>query len=83
MDDTKTCIVCGMPMIKPEDFPPGCDQDTTDWWVHCGTKDGMYPYSALVAGMGQFLMKTQGMAEEQAKIAAKEMVDNSVAKGRC
>jgi hypothetical protein len=77
MADKKTCIVCGMPLEKPEDFPEG---DTTkDYCKYCGTKDGLYPYAQLVAGMTQFMMKTQGMTEDEAKIAAKKAVDNSPA----
>lgn len=75
----KSCIVCGMPLLKDEDYPEGCDPATTDYCKYCGTKDGLHPYKQMVAGMAQFIAKTQGMDEEQAKIAAKEMIDNSPA----
>lgn len=79
MSDFKKCIVCGMPLFKAEDYPEGANQETTDWCVHCGPKDGIFPYPAIVKGMTEFLKKTQGMADDQAKMATKEMVDNSEA----
>jgi len=75
----KVCIVCGMPLVSADDYPEGCDPETTDYCKHCGTKDGLHPYKALLEGMAQFMIKTQGMDEEQAKKAAKQMVDNSSA----
>jgi hypothetical protein len=73
----KSCIVCSMPLVKTEDYPEG--DPSKDYCKYCGTKDGLRTYNELVAGMTQFMMKTQGMEESQAKIAAKQTVDNSVA----
>ncbi|MBD3362281.1 AraC family transcriptional regulator [Candidatus Dojkabacteria bacterium] len=76
-DDKKMCIVCTMPLVNKDDFPGG---DTSlNYCKHCGTEDSIYPYSVLVEGMKDFLMESQGMDEKQAKIAAKEMIDNSEA----
>ncbi|MDD3648233.1 MAG: zinc ribbon domain-containing protein [Candidatus Dojkabacteria bacterium] len=73
----KVCIVCGMPLKDKNDYPGG---DTSlDYCKYCGTKDGIHSYKKLVEGMAKFLMRTQGMGEEEAKKAAKQMVDNSPA----
>lgn len=66
-----------MPIVKTEDYPDG---DTSlDYCVHCGTKDGIYPYGQLLEGMSQFIQNSQGMEKEQAGKVAKEMIDNSEA----
>ncbi len=65
------CIACGMPLRGPEDFWHG---DTSkEYCVHCTREDGtMHSYDEKVVGMGQFLQQTQGMAPEQARLAAVE-----------
>ncbi len=65
------CIACGMPLRSPADFWQG---DTTkDYCIHCSREDGsMRSYEEAVVGMGFFLQKTQGMALEQAQLAARE-----------
>ena len=76
-EQQKFCNVCGMPMVKPGDFPGG---DTTkDYCVHCGIEEAIFPYERLVEGMAGFLEKSQGMDHKQALIAAEEVVANSVA----
>ncbi len=74
----KFCVVCGMSLVKQEDYPEGADMTKVDWCKHCGTKDNMYSYDMAVKGMTGFMMKTQGMTEEQAKKAAEEALKNSV-----
>ncbi len=65
------CISCGMPLRGPDDFWQG--DSSKDYCVHCSREDGsMRSYEEAVIGMGSFLQKTQGMAPEQAQLAAKE-----------
>lgn len=65
----KSCIACGMPLEKAEDYPLG---DTSrNYCVHCAHKDGtMKSYDEALAGMTKFIMWTQGMDEESARDAA-------------
>lgn len=79
MADQKFCVVCGMPLVKPEDYPEGADMNKCDWCKLCGTKDAMNSYSVALAGMTAFFKKTQGMADDQAAKAAEEALKNSVA----
>jgi hypothetical protein len=66
-----------MPLEKPEDYPDG---DTSlNYCKHCGTKDGIHPYKNLVKGMTEFMKQSQGLDEENAQKAAKDLVDNSEA----
>lgn len=65
------CISCGMPLRGPEDFWKG--DNSKEYCVHCTREDGsMRSYDEALIGMGAFLQKTQGMAPEQAKLAARE-----------
>lgn len=75
----KVCSVCSMPLNTTEDYPQGADTKIVDWCKFCGTKDELNPYEMLVFGMSEFIKKTQGLADEQARIAATEIVQNSVA----
>jgi hypothetical protein len=75
----KVCSVCSMPLNTAEDYPQGADLSVVDWCKFCGTKDELNSYEIAVFGMSEFIKKTQGMADEQAKIAATEIVQNSVA----
>ncbi|MBN2100707.1 hypothetical protein JW710_02335 [Candidatus Dojkabacteria bacterium] len=79
---SKVCIVCTMPMVKPEDYPGG--NTALDYCVHCGTENGIYPYRKLVKGFAEFMQKTQGMDPDQAMKASKEFIDNceAVKQGR-
>jgi hypothetical protein len=65
-----------MPLKTQEDYPEGADMEVTKHCKHCGTKEGLYAYGDLVKGMTEFMVKTQGMKEEEAKKAAKQMIDN-------
>lgn len=61
----KLCIACGMPMSKPSDYPLGDESKT--FCVHCARPDGsMQTYEEKLAGMSDFIVKTQGL---DAKIA--------------
>lgn len=69
----KTCIACGMPMVKPEEFAVG---DTAkDYCVHCSRPDGsMQTYEEKLDSMAGFIVRTQGFDEKAAKLAAKELM---------
>ncbi len=68
-----TCIACGMPMSEPEHFSGG---DTSkDYCAHCSRPDGsMKSYEEALAGMTQFMMHSQGLAEAPAREAVKQML---------
>lgn len=73
----KNCVVCGMPLVKAEDYPEG--DATKDYCKYCGTKDGLKSYPEILKGMTGFVMQSQGKEEAEASQIAKQMVDNSVA----
>ena len=68
-----TCISCGLPMGKPEQFAMG---DTSkDYCALCSRPDGsMKSYEEALAGMTQFMMHSQGLAEAPAREAVKQML---------
>ncbi len=68
-----TCISCGMPMAKPEQFAMA---DTSkDYCVHCARPDGsMKSYDEALHGMTMFMMHSQGLAEGPAREAVKQMM---------
>ncbi len=69
----KTCIACGMPMEKTEDFAMG--DVTKDYCVYCARPDGaMQSYEEKLKGMAEFIVKTQGFDEKAAQSAAREMM---------
>jgi len=69
----KKCISCGMPLRKAEDYPLG--DRSKDYCVHCARPDGsLKSYHEALAGMSAFLVKTQGLAEEAARRAARGLM---------
>lgn len=78
----KTCIACGMPMQKPEEFAGG--DESKDYCVYCARPDGsMQNYEEKLEGMTDFIIRTQGFDREAAKTAAQGMMANLPAwKGR-
>ena len=69
----KTCIACGMPMVKAEEFAMG--DMSKDYCVYCTRPDGsMQSYEEKLDGMTKFIIKTQGFAEQAAGAAAREMM---------
>ena len=65
----KTCIACGMPMTKPEDF--AMKDETKDYCLYCARPDGsMQSYPEKLEGTARFLMKTQGLEENAARETA-------------
>lgn len=67
------CIACGMPMEKPEDHASG--DPSKNFCKHCSRPDGeMKSYDEVLNGMAGFMMQSQGLSEEPARQAAKEMM---------
>lgn len=72
-ENAKTCIACGMPMQRPEDFAMG--DASKDYCVHCAREDGtMRSYDEAILGMTQFIVSTQGLDESAAREAAARMM---------
>lgn len=69
----KQCIACGMPMKSLEDFAMGDSEK--DYCRYCCHKDGtMQSYDEKLSSLTNFIVKTQGLDEMAAKIAAKSMM---------
>ena len=65
----KTCIACGMPMTRPEDF--AMKDETKDYCRYCAREDGsMQSYPEKLEGTIHFLMQTQGLNEAAARETA-------------
>lgn len=70
---TKTCISCGMPMEKTEQFASG--DPTKGYCVHCARPDGsMRSYEEALAGMTAFMVQSQGLDEGAAREAVLQMM---------
>jgi len=67
----KTCISCGMPMTKAEDFGGG---DTANLYcIHCSRPDGsLKSYDEVLQGMTEFIMNSQKLNKASAERTAKE-----------
>lgn len=69
----KTCIACGMPMSKPEDFAMG--DESKDYCRFCARPDGaMQSYPEKLEGMADFLVRTQGLDRNAAHDTAKRLM---------
>jgi hypothetical protein len=69
----KSCVSCGMPLRKAEDYPLADTSKT--WCVHCARPDGaLKSYDEALAGMSGFLHTTQGLDEAVARQMAAEMM---------
>jgi hypothetical protein len=65
----KTCIACGMPMTKPQDYALG--DESRDYCVYCAREDGsMQSYPEKLEGTTEFLIKTQGLDRGAARETA-------------
>lgn len=65
----RTCIACGMPMTRKEEFAQG--DETKDYCLYCMRPDGtMQSYPEKLEGTTHFLMKTQGLDEAAARETA-------------
>jgi hypothetical protein len=68
-----TCVACGMPMTKPQDFAMG--DVSKDYCVHCARPDGtMQSYAEKLDSMTGFIVKTQGFDEKAARASARTML---------
>jgi len=62
-----------MPMEKKEEFAMG--DMTKDYCIYCARPDGaMQSYDEKLAGMTEFVIKTQGFDGKVARNAAREMM---------
>jgi hypothetical protein len=69
----KICIACGMPMNEPADF--AMEDTTKDYCRYCCRPDGtMHSYAEKLTGMTRFIVKTQGLDEQAAQAAARQMM---------
>jgi uncharacterized glyoxalase superfamily protein PhnB len=67
----KTCMSCGMPMSKFEDFGGGNPENL--YCVYCSNRDGsLKSYKEGFEGMVNFVMASQKMDRRTAESAAKE-----------
>lgn len=67
----KMCIACGMPMQVPEDFAMG--DESLDYCCYCAREDGsMQSYEEKLESMTSFVMDTEDLSEEEARIIARE-----------
>ena len=71
--EPKTCIACGMPMSKPEEFAAG--DVTKDYCIHCARPDGtMQSYDEKLESLTAFIVKTQGLDRGAARAGAQTMM---------
>ena len=71
MSDEKTCESCGMPMRESAEFGGG--RTDNSYCVHCTDAEGnLKSYDQALEGMAQFMVRTNGLAEAEARKAAKE-----------
>ena len=69
----KNCIACGMSMNEKTDFAMG--DVSKDYCAHCANEDGsMHSFEEQKACMIGFIIKTQGLACEEAESAALSMM---------
>jgi uncharacterized glyoxalase superfamily protein PhnB len=67
----RTCMSCGMPMMKIEDFGGGSPANI--YCVHCTHRDGsLKSWEEAVEGLTGFMMETQGLDREAAAAKARE-----------
>jgi len=65
----KNCIACGMPMTKPADYP--LNDESKDYCIYCARPDGsMQSYPEKLEGTTEFLVQTQGLDREAARMMA-------------
>ena len=69
--ETKSCLSCGMPMTRLEDF--GAGNPASLYCVHCANADGsLKSREEVLEGMTNFMMMSQNMDRETAGTAARE-----------
>ncbi len=71
----KSCMSCGMPMAKPEDFGGGNPENL--YCVHCSNTDGsLKNYEEVFEGMVNFMVSSQKMDRKTAESAVKERMSS-------
>jgi uncharacterized glyoxalase superfamily protein PhnB len=76
----KSCMSCGMPMTKPEDFGGGNPGNI--YCVYCSNPDGsLKSYKEVFEGMVNFMMMSQKMDRKTAESAVKERMSKMPAWG--
>jgi uncharacterized glyoxalase superfamily protein PhnB len=71
----KSCMSCGMPMAKPEDFGGGNPENL--YCVHCSNPDGsLKSYEEVFEGMVNFMVSSQKMGRKTAESAVKERMSS-------
>jgi len=74
----KSCMSCGMPMAKPEDFGGGNPENL--YCVRCSNLDGsLKSYKEVFEGMVNFMVSTQKMDRKTAESAATEHMSKMTA----
>lgn len=69
----KRCIACGMPMNKKEDYAMG--DENKDYCIYCMKPDGsMQSYEEKLESTADFIVKTQGIDKEAARLSAKDIM---------
>lgn len=69
----KRCIACGMPMNKKEDYAMG--DENKDYCIYCMRPDGsMQSYEEKLESTADFIVKTQGIDKEAARLSAKDIM---------
>lgn len=69
----KTCIACGMPMKESSDFALG--DESKEYCKFCCNPDGaMQSYEQKLEGLAAFIVRTQGLDAEAARLAARNMM---------
>ena len=69
--NARTCVSCGMPMSKPEDF--GGENPANLSCVHCSHPDGgLKSYDEVFQGMVSFMTNSQNLDRETAEIKTRE-----------
>ena len=69
----KTCIACGMPMRKTEEFAMG--DENKDYCVYCARPDGtMQSFEEKKENLTMFIIRTQGLSKDVAENAALAMM---------
>jgi hypothetical protein len=69
----KVCIACGMPMREKSDYAMG--DESRDYCKFCAHEDGsMQSYDEKLAGMAEFIVRTQGLDKDAAVKSAKNIM---------
>lgn len=68
-----TCVACGMPMEKTEDF--AMSDTSKDYCRYCAKPDGsMQDYEEKLESMTGYMVRTKGFNEPAARAAARSIM---------